>query len=78
MASSILLHNCPICKADIQPGQGRRVIGIDQSTAGAPPCNIYAHRDCAEARGFRGCVLLRPGETMAGLFDGPAQLALYR
>jgi hypothetical protein len=76
MASSILPHNCPICKEDIRPGQRRRVIGIDQSTPGGAPANVYAHWDCAAARGFTGCFLLRPGETMAQLFDGPAQMAL--
>lgn len=76
MAGSILPHNCPICKADILPGERRKVIGIDQSTPGGAPANVYAHRDCAEARSFTGCFLLRRGETMAQLFDGPAQLAL--
>ena len=76
MASSILPHNCPICKEDIRAGQRRRVIGIDQSTPGGAPVNVYGHWDCAAARGFTGCFLLRPGETMAELFEGPAQLAL--
>ena len=76
MATSILPHNCPICKEDIQRGQRRRVIGIDQSTPGASPANVYAHWDCAVARSFYGCFLLRPGESMAQLFDGPAQMAL--
>jgi len=37
---------------------------------------VYAHWDCAAARNFYGCFLLRPGETMAQLFDEPAQMAL--
>ncbi len=79
MASSSLPHNCPICKEDIQPGQRRRVICIDQSAPGGCPANVYAHWDCAAARSFTGCFLLRPGETMAQLvqvFEEPAQMAL--
>jgi hypothetical protein len=76
MAVSIVPQNCPICKEDIRPGQRRVVIGIDQSTRGAAPANVYAHWDCVTARGFTGCFLLRPGEEMGRLFDGPAQARL--
>ncbi len=76
MATAILPHKCFICKEDIQRGQRRRVIGIDQSTPGASPANVYAHWDCAVARSFYGCFLLRPGESMAQLFNEPAQLRL--
>jgi len=76
MASSILPHNCPICKEDIRTGQRRRVVAIDQSEPGAAPRNVYAHWDCAAARSFYGCFLLRPGQCESMLFAGPAQLRL--
>ena len=76
MASSILPHNCPICKEDIRPGERRRVVAIDQSAPGEAPRNVYAHVDCAAACGFTGCFLLRPGQCEAMLFDGPMQLRL--
>ena len=76
MASSILPHVCPICKEDILTGQRRRVVAIDQSVPGGAPRNVYGHRECAAARGFTGCFLLRPGQSEAMLFAGPAQLTL--
>lgn len=77
MAGSILPHNCPICKEDIRPGERRRVVAIDQSVpGGGAPRNVYAHWDCTAARGFTGCFLLRPGQSEAMLFAGPAQLRM--
>lgn len=76
MAGSILPHNCPICKEDIRPGERRRVVAIDQSVPGGAPRNVYGHWDCAMARGFTGCFLLRPGQSEAMLFAGPAQLRM--
>jgi hypothetical protein len=78
MATSILPHNCPICKEHIEPGQRRRVVAIDQSKPDDFPANVYAHWDCAAAR-CTGCFLLRTGQTLAQLvelFEEPAQMAL--
>lgn len=70
MAVQSIPHNCPICKEDIRPGQGRRVIGHDLTDG--IPTNIYAHTDCVEAVQFRGCVMIRPGDLVGAMIPQKA------
>ena len=67
MASKLYHDPCPVCNEDIEPGERAFLFGLDMTET--PPVSIFAHRACLEARGWRGFVVVRPGEAMGEILE---------
>lgn len=64
MATSNYRRTCLICQEWID-GSDYRVIGLDQSEWPAvPPVSLMAHAGCVISSGWRGCMLVRPGQEL--------------